>query len=251
MKRLLRPGLSVALAAGILAVAGAPAYAAGPISGRHKTSHANSASTNWSGYAAYDSTFSHVQGDWTVPTADCSAVKGKQVTIATAFVGIDGFLSSTVEQSGTDTDCIGKTPFYVAWYEFYPDRAIFLDQSDYPVDPGDHMHAEVSVSGTTATLTLQNVTQSWTLTPAPSQSSSSFDFSSAEWVLEAPAKKLADFGSIGFTDAEATGDGHTGPISDFTHDRITMVSRNGRIVRATPSDLSNGGRAFSVTFNSP
>jgi hypothetical protein len=249
MKRVIRLSLLTALAAAVLAAAGGPAFAAGPITDRHKTGRGASASTNWSGYAAYGRTFRHVEGDWTVPTANCAAIHGQQVTIAAAFVGIDGFLSNTVEQTGTDIDCIGKTAFYVGWYEFYPDRAVFLDQSTYPVDAGDDMHAEVSVSGTTATLTLQNVTKGWTLNPAPSQSSSSFDFSSAEWILEAPSNKLTNFGSINFGNAEATGGGTTGGISAFTNDKITMVTRNGRTTRATPSTLSGGGTAFSVTFN--
>ncbi len=244
----MRLSLLTALAAGVLAAAGGPAFAAGPITDRHKTGRGDSLSTNWSGYAAYDATFSHVEGDWTVPTANCAGVRGQQATVAAAFVGIDGFLSSTVEQSGTDTDCIGTTPFYIAWYEFYPDRAVFLDQDTYPVDPGDQMHAEVSVSGTTATITLQNLSQPWTLSPAPNQSSSSFDFSSAEWILEAPTNRLTNFGNINFSNASATGDSTTGAIDDFTNDKITMVSRNGRTTRATPSALS-GGTTFSVTFN--
>ncbi len=179
-----------------------------------------------------------------MPTADCSAVRGQQATIAAAFVGIDGFLSNTVEQSGTDTDCIGRTPFYIAWYEFYPARAVFIDED---VDAGDQMHAEVSRSGTTANLTLHNVTKNWTVTA--SQSSPSFDFSSAEWILEAPTNKLTDFGTINFSNAAATGGGTTGAIDGFTNDKITMVTRNGRTTRATPSDLTSGGTAFSVTFN--
>ena len=250
--RLMRRSLFVAFVIGSLAAASGPAFAAGPITDRHKTGRGDSASTNWSGYAAYNTSFRHVEGDWTVPTANCSAVRGQQVTIAAAFVGIDGFLSNTVEQSGTDTDCIGKTPFYIAWYEFYPDRAVFLDQDTYPVDPGDQMHAEVSVSGSTATLTLQNLTQSWTLAPAPSLSSSSFDFSSAEWIMEAPSNRLTNFGTINFANASAAGGGTTnGAIDDFTNDKITMVTRNGRATRATPSNLTGGGTAFAVTFNHP
>jgi hypothetical protein len=252
MKSLTRASLLTVLAVAALATAAGPAFAAGgPIKDRHKTGRGDSLSTNWSGYAAYDATFSHVEGDWTVPTADCSRVRGQQATIAAAFVGIDGFLSNTVEQSGTDTDCIGKTPFYIAWYEFYPDRAFFLDQGDYPVDPGDQMHAEVSVSGTTASLTLQNDSSThsdWTFGPVQ-QSSPSFEFSSAEWILEAPSNKLTDFGSITFSNASATAGSTTGGIGAFTHDRITMVSRNGRTARATPSALS--GTGFSVTFNHP
>jgi hypothetical protein len=50
------------------------------------------------------------------------------------------------------------------------------------------------------------------------------DTSSAEWIAEAPSAEsrggslqtlpLADFGTVTFTGASATSDGHTGPISD-------------------------------------
>jgi Peptidase A4 family len=232
----------------------ATASAATPVSDLAHVGKARSTSTNWSGYAAFNTTFSHVKGDWVVPTVNCSSMKGKQTAVATAFVGIDGYVSNTVEQSGTDSDCLGQTPFYIAWYEFYPARAVFLDQGTYPVNPGDHMHAEVSVSGSTATLTLQNVTQSWTLSPPPSLTSASLSFNSAEWILEAPAQKLANFGSINFSVAAASGNGVTdGAINNsaWSNDAITMVSKNGRTTRATPSALSGGGTAFSVTFNNP
>jgi peptidase A4-like protein len=251
MKRLLLIGFSTSLA--IVALGGASAAASSPVSDLAHIGKARSTSTNWSGYAAFNTTFSHVKGDWTVPTVNCSSMKGKQTAIATAFVGLDGYLSRTVEQSGTDSDCLGSTPFYIAWYEFYPAGAVFLDQGTYPVNHGDHMHAEATVSGGNVTLTLQNVTQGWTLTPSPSISSSGLDLSSAEWILEAPAQKLANFGSINFTGAHATDATHSdAAISSFpSNDAITMVSKNGRTTRATPSALGGGGDNFSVTFNNP
>ena len=169
MKSLSRASLMTVLAVAALAVTSGAAFAAPPIADRHKTSRGETRSTNWSGYAAYNTTFSNVKGDWTVPAADCTGVRGQQLTVAAAWVGLDGFLSNTVEQAGTDTDCIGNTPIYLAWYEFYPARAVFLDQNAYRVEPGDPMHAEVSASGSTATLTLQNLssTHGWTLSPPP------------------------------------------------------------------------------------
>lgn len=249
MKRLVRISFLTCVGAVALAASAGSAFA-DPVTGLEHHGRANSSSTNWSGYAAYDSTFSNAKGDWTVPTANCSSMKGQQTSVATSFVGIDGYVSGTVEQAGTDTDCIGKTPFYIAWYEFYPARAVFLDQSTYPVSPGDHMHAETSVASGTVTLTLQNVTEGWTLTPSPTLSSSGLDLSSAEWILESPTNRLTDFGSVGYSNASATDATHTdAPISSFTNDKITMVSKNGRVTRATPSNLGGGGDSFTVTFN--
>src|SRR6059058_4254782 len=107
MKRLRRALLSTVLVAGVLGAASAPAFA-DPARDLSRGGRATTFSSNWSGYAAYADTsdppvpvtFSHVEGDWNVPTVDCSGVKGQQLTIATSFVGLDGYFSNTVEQNG-------------------------------------------------------------------------------------------------------------------------------------------------------
>jgi hypothetical protein len=107
------------------------------------------------------------------------------------------------------------------------------------------------VASGTVTLTLQNVTEGWTLTPAPTLSSSGLNLSSAEWILEAPTNTLTNFGSVSYFNSSATDATHTdAPISSFTNDKITMVNKNGRTARATPSNLTSGN-SFTVTFNHP
>jgi peptidase A4-like protein len=254
VRRLVSFGLLTLLATAVLGTASGPAFAGAPVSDLHRIDKSRTDSTNWSGYAAYDATFSHVEGDWNVPTADCSQMKGQQLSIAAVFVGLDGYDSGTVEQGGTDTDCIGTTPYYTAWYEFYPERAFFLDPDVYPVDAGDHMHGEVSVSGGSVTVTLDNESSSdldWPFT-SPSRPASGLDLSSAEWILEAPSNKLTKFSGMDFFNASATAGATTGDIDTFTNDNIRMVKK-GRpfspTPRATPSSLTSGGSAFSVTWN--
>ena len=105
------------------------------------------ASTNWSGYAATGSTFNAVAVSWTVPSVTCS---GTQSTYSSEWIGIDGDNSSTVEQDGTEADCLSGTPSYDAWYELYGDNSenggseIELSTTTYPVVPGDRMTASVS-----------------------------------------------------------------------------------------------------------
>lgn len=241
----------VLLLTGLLGVANA---IAAPAIDKVHTGRGTSRSTNWSGYAAYNSTFNRAKGDWFVPQVNCSSVKGQQLAITTAFVGIDGYDSNTVEQAGTDSDCVGRNSSYVAWYEFYPDRAIFLDQGTNPVSPGDPMHAEVSVSGSTATLHLQNLSSShpWTMSPQ-SLSSPNFAFSSAEWIVESPASKLAPFTQVDFSNASAANGGSDQPInySGWSNDAITMVAKNGRTTRTHPVPAQNASTSFSVVFDSP
>ena len=75
-----------------------------------------SQSTNWSGYAVTGGTFTDVKGSWVVPTVTSSGTNSYSST----WVGIDGFSSSTVEQTGTDSDFVNGHAQYYAWYEMYP-----------------------------------------------------------------------------------------------------------------------------------
>ncbi|MFL5912892.1 MAG: G1 family glutamic endopeptidase [Gaiellaceae bacterium] len=223
------------------------ALASNPVSDLARTGKDHSSSTNWSGYAAYNSTFSDVKGDFIVPTANCSGLKRNQITIASPWVGLDGYFSSTVEQTGVDVECLGaNNPAYVAWYEFYPAGSQNLSN---PVQAGDHMRVEVAQAGNTVTTTLQNLTSPRTWTSSHSQSANGLAFSSAEWIMEAPTQTLTNFGTVSFSNSAATDGSHSNAaISAFTNDAITMVSKNGRTIRATPGSLSNG-TAFQVQFN--
>ena len=73
-------------------------------------------STNWSGYAATTGTYTSVSASWTQPAGTCS--RGDQY--AAFWVGLDGYSSSSVEQTGSEVDCVGWTAQYYAWYEMYP-----------------------------------------------------------------------------------------------------------------------------------
>ncbi len=102
-------------------------------------------STNWSGYAVTGATGSvtSVNGSWTVPAV--TAGTSRTTTYYSAFwVGIDGFSSSTVEQTGTISQIQGSTATYYAWYEFYPNP---MYQISMTVKPGDKMFATVTYTG--------------------------------------------------------------------------------------------------------
>ena len=134
-RRSIRAAATAAIAVAPLAMAGAPAlapaFAAAPlvqapmqsagslpffVSHGGGLSHATSTSTNWSGYAASGSTYTSVSTTFTQPSVKCSS--GDQYS--SFWVGLDGDTSSSVEQTGTEADCNGKTAEYSAWYELYP-----------------------------------------------------------------------------------------------------------------------------------
>src|SRR5437899_2952963 len=71
-------------------------------------------STNWSGFAVTGSGVTDAKGSWIVPSVTCSS----STTYSSYWVGIDGYSSNTVEQTGTDSDCSSGHGVYYAWYEF-------------------------------------------------------------------------------------------------------------------------------------
>ncbi len=81
-------------------------------------------STNWSGYAvgADAGAVTAVSGSWTVPT-----VTGNGTSDSVAWVGIDGFNSSTVEQTGTAMDLVNGHAQYSAWYELFPNALVTVN----------------------------------------------------------------------------------------------------------------------------
>jgi hypothetical protein len=202
-----------------------------------------SESSNWSGYAATgsDGSFTSVSSSWTEPTVSCND-SGEDY--AAFWVGLDGYNSDSVEQTGTDSDCDGGSPDYYGWYEMYPAYPVYYDN---PVYPGDSMSASVSVSGDTYTLVLTDSTQGWTQTQNISESGLSD--SSAEVITEAPCCEssgnplpLADFGTVNYSGSTVNGQS----MADYNPDQIIMVGASGdQLDTTSPMD---GSGDFSNTW---
>jgi Peptidase A4 family len=243
------------------------------------TSASEQVSSNWAGYVVGGSDsntqFSNVSGSWVQPTSKCSAGQDD----AAFWVGIGGDdgqsssfgqsglgdgSSTSLEQIGTEGNCTGNGTQYYAWYELVPAAPVQLDLA---IHPGDHITASVSVNGNNTSFSLTDKTtgQSFSKTV----SSPNPDTSSAEWVAEAPSEcdgsgsctplQLSDFGTVDFTNASATANGHTGTISDsaWTAQPIALGSNGSYDVGygssqntagAAPSSLSSDGSSFSVTW---
>jgi len=170
-------------------------------------------SENWSGYAVTGSAFTSAQGSWTVPSVDCDKTPN---TYGSFWVGIDGYSSDTVEQTGTDSDCDGENPDYYAWYEFYPAASVLI--SGISVSPGDQMSAEVTYNGSEFKVEITNETTGQSF--SKSKSVSGAKRSSAEWITEAPCctarggiLPLSDFGTV-FLGVDYTGVGGTDDAAD-------------------------------------
>jgi Peptidase A4 family len=225
------------------------------------SAHGSAQSTNWSGYAVTGSSGSITVagGSWVVPAVSCPS-SGK--LYSSFWVGIDGYQSSTVEQTGTDSDCVKGVPSYYAWYEFYPNPSHQI--SNFPVRPGDVVAAKVAFASGTFKIAIEDMTTGQIFSTSGKVSGAARN--SAEFIVEAPATcvlikckitPLANFGTAGFgyddTNVAMTCDlimnGVTGPIGSFQSgiQQITMVS-NSHQVKAQPSPLSADGTSFSVQW---
>jgi hypothetical protein len=199
-------------------------------------------STNWSGYAATGASgaFRSVSASWTQPTATCPSSSAQYSSF---WVGLDGFNSTSVEQTGTDSDCAGTRPTYYGWYEMFPAAPVNFTN---PVAPGDQMSASVTFSGTaTYTLVLTNHTRGWTRTVTRTQAG--LARSSAEVITEAPSSStgvlpLANFGTVHYTGATANGTS----LASQSPTGIVMVNSSGTAKDST-SAISSAG-AFSNTW---
>ncbi|HEY2669234.1 MAG TPA: G1 family glutamic endopeptidase [Rugosimonospora sp.] len=189
---------------------------------------------NWGGYAATGSGFTSVSATWTTPSATCNS----RSDLYAPWVGLDGYGSSTVEQTGVATDCSSGRAVNEPWYEMYPAAPVYLSTSSYPVAAGNVIHASVTYGGGSSyTLSLTNQSRGWTYTTTKSLSSARR--SSAEVIIESPPGRYPNFGTISFTGSTVNGSS----LSSFNP--VAMDPSNG-VYEAHTSALSGGN--FSIAY---
>ena len=234
-------------------------------------------SSNWAGYALTGTnasgtatSYSNVVGSWVQPKVTCTA---GQPSYSAFWVGLGGFSddAQALEQIGTESNCETRgRPVYAAWYEIVPAPSIPIAMK---MAPGDRMTAAVLVQGMQVTLQLTNTTRHIRVTRRVTVQQP--DLTSAEWIAEAPSScsssgqcrtlPLADFGTISFARAAATGDGHAGTISDpawqATPVELAELGQDGldpsfagmqpslATSGASPGPLSADGRGFAVAWH--
>ena len=198
-------------------------------------------STNWSGYVAHHAKYRSVSANWVEPRGRCHGGK----TWSAFWVGIDGFGSSTVEQTGSEVDCSHGRAKYFAWYEMFP---AFPKNFSNRVRPGDHFSASVRhTTGSHYTLVIKDHTQHWSHTVHKSLGSAKN--ASAEVIAEAPCctssggiLPLTNFGTVHFSGSSVNGRaiGHSRPT------KLIMVNGSGRAKDAV-SGLTSG-KNFKVSW---
>ncbi len=209
-------------------------------------------SLDWSGYVVV-SDFSNpqsvvigVNGSWNVPQVTVSQAD----KFSAAWIGIGGYLESTLIQAGTEHDSIDGTSVYSVWYELLPNESITIDGMN--VSPGDGIQASIRL--------VDSVTNKWSIQIADVTTNQAFtqnvfynsSRSSAEWIVERPyvnntLSSLADFNTVTFTGASVTMNNSAGTISNFPFSQVIMHNRqNAELV--TVSRLSSRGSSFTVNY---
>jgi hypothetical protein len=196
------------------------------------------ASQNWAGYAAHAKAYKKISASWVEPPAHCTASH----TFSSFWVGLDGYSSNSVEQTGSEVDCTRGHAKYSGWYEMYPALPVTFSS---PVRPGDHFTGSVTFTGNGHyTLVLKDTTQGWSRTVHKTRNGARR--SSAEVVAEAPSSggilPLTNFGTAHFSNAKVNG----GAMGSANPTKIIMVNGSGR-AKASVSALA-GGAAFSVKW---
>lgn len=244
MIRLPRPSLrALGVAAAVAAAAAAPvahptAWTAGPVVLNSPAVHSrvhplNATTENWFGYVAHGGTYTSVASTWVQPAVDCSKGGGW----AFFWVGLDGWGSPTVEQTGTGALCSGGQASYTAWWETFPNT--WTPYKD-TLKPGDTLSAKVTFEGSGKyDLYLTDQTEGWT-EDNPQQAASGATNASAEVVGETPTTifgtltDLPDFGTVTLTNSQVNGQA----IAAANPEAVDLA-RNGHTL-ATTGSLGNG-----------
>ncbi|MBA8792794.1 hypothetical protein FHX74_000388 [Friedmanniella endophytica] len=148
---------------------------------------------NWAGVVVRRGTFTSVSASWTEPKVSCT----HHNNLMAPWVGIDGWDSNTVQQTGVETSCHNGQARYRGWYEMYPEPPVYYRNT---VKAGDKITASVSRVGGRYTLKLTNHTRHWTRTTVRHADA---DHTSAEIALESPSGRYPKFSTLTFTGASA------------------------------------------------
>ena len=180
---------ALSVATGLLLAATALPCAGASAAGRYTPLTHPFQDSNWGGYVARGS-FTSIIGSWVEPHVTCRTTSD----LFAPWVGIDGYGSQTVEQTGVQTDCSTGSPVRTPWYEMYPAPPVYWKD---PVSEGDTMTASVVATGTGHyVLTLSDVTRGWS--EHVDQAVAGQDVS-AEAVIESPTQAYPLFDQLRFS----------------------------------------------------
>lgn len=201
------------------------------------------ASSNWSGYAVTKGApYTAVTGQWTVPMV----TRTKSNTYSAAWIGIGGFNTADLIQTGTESDFVNGQPEYAAWWTTSDLGYVEQPIGTINVSAGDTIKASV----------VQNKDGTWTMTLTDGGQTFSknvgFDSSesSAEWIMEAPGiggrtAPLANYGTDTFDPDAVNGK----KIAGFDGTDAGVLIQKGAIV-SIPSLPDTNDDGFAISYGS-
>jgi hypothetical protein len=236
-----------------------PMIPATNISGQNYT---KTQSFNWAGYAVSGvGIIKTAQGSWVQAATTCNlTADGEQ--LASYWVGIDGFASNSVEQTGTMAECAKgqSTPHYIAWYEFFPAEPI-VPIPGLKVHVGDVFVATVvAKTASSFTLILNDTTTGQSFT-VHNPSGVTGERSSAECITEEPDGPEGFFLLAQYS-KDPWGIDHTGlggctangkSFGSFGANAFEIADVNENNIRAVmdqPTKLSADGTSFTMVWQS-
>jgi hypothetical protein len=208
--------------------------------------------SNWSGYIVASDiqnrtpVVSSVSASWAAPEIKSS----ENDTFSGVWIGIGGYGEDTLIQTGTEQECIDGKFVYYAWYELVPDSLVRIP--NIHVQAGDAVTASINLineNTNTWSIEIADVTRNQHFQRTVVYNSSRL---SAEWVVERPKvngniSTLADFGNVTLTECEATLDGVTGTIDNFSFAQFVMVDAENKPL-VSVSSLDGNGENFTVSY---
>jgi len=223
----------------------------------------------WAGYAASAGGVSDVSGKWTVPTVECSEVAA--ASAVGTWVGIDGFGNNNLVKAGAGVTCSSPNarPCYYLFTKVLPGAESPITGCS-GVAPGDDLSVDVANSPYGSSTFVITIVDNGNPVGQPTVlTARTFRDTSAECVVELPSgkvgptpakyKQLADFGSVSFTQCEATATQDAGNALDvdqlptgsddiFTVTTLNMGNRIASKATVNPPDFPD--LTWSVSWKS-
>jgi hypothetical protein len=211
------------------------------------------ASPNWAGYVAYGNTFRYVSATFEVPRLNCQKTPGTgDPALASAWVGLDGAGTRTVEQDGVLGQCLHGVASYYAWWETYPKAPVY---PWWHVNPGDIIDASVWYDAPLGKyrLDLTDTTTGRSFSDWERCGASSCKNASAEVVTESPGAAkgyypLADWGTSTYWNVSVidTAKQHGSFYSGNWHETSVRMYGRGNDTKTSTGGLSRGGTSFQT-----
>jgi hypothetical protein len=239
----------------------------------HATPVLAASNSDLAGYAARASGVRDVSSEWSVPTVECGQATG--ASALGIWVGIDGFGNNRLINTGVGVTCASPTasPCYYLFNEVGPGAQNLMTSGCSGVTPGDNLAVRVSNEPYGSSVFLVTITDTPEgggppFTVTDTLTVAKYLDASAECVVQLPDihvgqtraryHDLADFGSVSFTQCQATatekgGDAldvdqlPTGSDDAFTVTDLDMGNRTNSLATTVPPNFPNS--SWSVNWD--